>query len=59
MSDNYDDIPVLYCRHCLSLLIKEDEVIGDYCAKCGCTDVGETKIEDWELLYLRKYKKKF
>lgn len=33
--------------------------IGDYCAECGGTDIGETHIEDWEILYLRKYNKKF
>lgn len=59
MHNEYDDIPVLYCKHCLSLLIKGDEFVGDYCAECGSTDIGEIQIEDWELLYLRKYKKKF
>lgn len=60
MKDNeYDDIPVYYCKHCLSLLIKADEFVGDFCADCGSTDIGETLIEDWEKLYFKKYKKKF
>lgn len=59
MADEFNDIPVYYCKHCLSLLIKEDEFVGDYCAECGCTDIDETQIEDWERMYLRKYKKKF
>ena len=59
MSSEYNDIPVLYCAHCLSLLVKEDEFIGDYCSECGSTDIKEAHIEDWEILYLRKYRKKF
>jgi hypothetical protein len=59
MIDEYNDIPVLFCKKCLSLLIKSDMFIGDYCAECGGTDIGETHIEDWEILYLRKYNKKF
>lgn len=59
MADEFNDIPVVYCKRCLSLFIKEDEFVGDYCVNCGCTDVGSTHIEDWEILYLRKYKKKF
>lgn len=49
--EDYNSIPVLYCRRCLSLLIMEDEIWGDYCKKCGSTDIGEIQIEDWETLY--------
>ena len=58
MADEYNDIPVLYCKHCLSLLVKNDEFVGDYCAECGSTDIEETHIENWEILYQKKYKKK-
>ena len=57
--NEFDDIPVAYCRQCLSLLVQEDEYVGCYCSACGSTDIGEALIEDWEMLYLRKYKKKF
>ena len=49
--EDYNSIPVLYCRRCLSLLIMEDEAFGDYCKKCGSTDIGEISIEEWENLY--------
>ena len=54
MSNPFDEIPVLYCKRCLSLLIKEDEVMGDYCAKCGTTDIAETDIHTWEELNKKK-----
>ena len=57
--EEYNDIPVLYCKRCLSLLIMEDEYIGDYCPKCGSTDIGETHIEEWEKLYKKMYNKNF
>lgn len=59
MDNNYNDEPVLYCTHCLSLLIVDDEYVGDYCLDCGCTDIAETHIEDWERIYMKKYRKKF
>lgn len=49
--EDYNAIPVLYCRRCLSLCICTDDVFGDYCKKCGGTDIGETSIEEWENLY--------
>lgn len=54
----YDDIPVYYCKHCLSLKIKDiaDEV---FCDDCGNTDVIEGNIYDWEELYELKYGHKF
>lgn len=57
--EEYNDIPVMYCSSCLSLLVEEDELIGDYCHQCGCTEIKETHIEDWEKLYIQKYNKKF
>lgn len=54
-ADEYNDIPVLYCRNCLSLKIVEDEVSGDYCPECGCANIGEAHIEDWLKLYKEKY----
>lgn len=56
---NYDDEPVFYCANCLSLKIVADDVIGDYCMDCGCADIRQTQIEDWEKKYLVKYGTKF
>lgn len=31
----------------------------DYCEDCGCTDIKETHISNWEKMYEEKYKKKY
>lgn len=55
--EEYNSEPVLYCRNCLSLKIRnvpgmED---SDYCDECGSTAIEETSIEDWENIYEIKY----
>ena len=58
--NDYDSEPVQYCSKCYSLKIKHDDVFDDdYCADCGCTDISECSIEEWEKLYERRYGKKF
>jgi len=54
-TEEFNDIPVLYCKNCLSLKVIEDEVSGDYCPECGCADIGEAHIEEWLALYKEKY----
>ena len=59
--NDYDEVPVLYCNHCLSLKIRniprmED---SDYCDECGSTDIGECSIKEWETLYEKRYGHKF
>lgn len=49
--EDYNSIPVYYCKKCTSLLIKADEIYGDYCRDCGSTDIGQTSIEEWEILH--------
>lgn len=34
----------------MSLLICSDDEYGDYCKECGSTNIGETSIEEWEIL---------
>lgn len=54
--EEYNEIPVLYCKHCLSLRIRDaglKELL--YCDKCSSTDIGETSIEEWEDLHKSKY----
>lgn len=56
----YDNIPVLYCKRCLSLAVMSDDDLHiDYCDKCGCADIGETDIYTWMDLYEKKYGKKY
>ena len=59
--NEYNDIPVLYCKHCLSLRIRNISFIedSDYCDQCGSTEVGKSSIEDWETLYEEKYGHKY
>lgn len=53
----YNNEPVFYCKHCLSLRIKSvpnmDEL--NYCDECGATDIGQTDIETWRQMYRDKF----
>lgn len=52
----YDSEPVLYCANCYSLRIQhEDAVDSDFCRDCGCSEIKETSIENWERLYEIRY----
>ena len=55
--ENYNNIPVFYCKHCLSLRVMSvpnmEEL--DYCDECGATDIAQTDIETWKELYKNKY----
>lgn len=54
----YNDIPVYFCKHCLSLRIMTTDSI-DYCDVCGSTDITKGHISDWEGLYQLKYDNNF
>lgn len=56
-SKDYNDIPVHYCKGCLSLKIKivTESSDLDYCDECGCTDTGQISIEEWKKLYKERY----
>lgn len=58
LTNTYNEIPVYYCRHCLSLNIKGQEDF-EYCAKCGSTDIDHCNINYWEKLHQNKYKYNF
>lgn len=55
--NEYNSEPVLYCKHCLSLKIRNIPKMedSDYCDECGSTNIGECSIEEWETLYENKY----
>ena len=56
----YDSEPVVFCARCYSLKIKYEEAIdSECCADCGCSDVREASIEEWERLYEHRYGKKY
>lgn len=61
---DYNEIPVVFCKHCLSLDIKViDSDLNtdyiDYCDKCGSTDIDSADIYTWEKLYEEKYNEKY
>jgi hypothetical protein len=55
--EEYNNEPVYYCTHCLSLCIKGVPGMQglDYCDDCGATDIKTTHIEEWKNLYKSKY----
>lgn len=57
--DDYNAIPVTYCKNCLSLKIMVLDEDESYCDDCGCTDVESTDITSWEKMYETKYNKHF
>lgn len=57
MQEEFNEIPVYYCRKCLSLKIRDVEHIEDseYCDECGSTDIEQANIEDWDAMYVARY----
>lgn len=55
--EEYNNIPVLYCRQCKSLRIMNDKY--DYCDNCGCTDIEQSDINNWEQIYISTYGEKY
>lgn len=58
-NEDYNEEPVVYCRHCLSLKVMALNDNMDYCDICGCTDIDSTDIVSWEKMYEEKYGKPF
>ncbi len=58
--NDYDSEPVRYCARCYSLKVKYDETLDfEYCGDCGCSDIAEGSIEEWEKKYEGRYGSKF
>ena len=60
MGDNkeaFNNEPVFYCKHCLSLRVMTVPGMEglDYCDDCGATDIGQTDIKTWEQMYRDKH----
>lgn len=58
-TEEYDSIPVFYCKRCRSLLILSDPIAGDYCMECGSTEIGSALIENYLKLVNAKKKRYF
>ena len=57
---DFNNVPVSYCKTCLSLLIKKlknPEV--SYCITCSNSDIGEVHVHEWDRLYEERYGKNF
>lgn len=55
-TEDYNDGPVFYCKHCLSLKIRDaglPELL--FCDECGSSDISTSHIEEWENMYKEKY----
>lgn len=52
--EEYDSVPVFYCKQCMSLKILTVPKIEDseYCDDCGSTNIGQCDIKEWERMYL-------
>lgn len=63
IESKYNDEPVYYCKHCLSLYITCLDAFnpneGSYCEDCSRTDIGEASIFEWREMYKNKYGKYF
>lgn len=55
----YNEEPVYYCTHCLSLRIKALDSFVDFCDNCGSTDVETTDIFTWREMYKKRFGKYF
>ena len=55
--EEYNNIPVHYCKECLSLKIKTvtEGLNLDYCDECGCTNTEQSHINEWKILYKERY----
>lgn len=59
-TDDYNSEPVRYCSQCYSLKIMYEEPLDfEYCANCGCLDILEAPIEEWEKLYSERFGHKY
>lgn len=55
--NKYDEEPVFYCEHCLSLHVMLTSNGIEYCAVCGSTDIDSSDIDSWKIKYALKYGK--
>lgn len=45
--EEYNSIPVYYCKHCGSLKVMTTPGLNEYCDSCGSTDIGKANIDIW------------
>lgn len=52
--EDYNNEPVFYCKHCLSLAIIDAGIV-DFCKDCGGADIGVATLEEYDELHLKKF----
>ena len=54
---DYNEEPVFYCKHCLSLKVRNVPGMenSNYCDECGKTDIGQCSIYEWKQMYIERY----
>lgn len=59
--EEYNKEKVYYCQRCLSLRVVDVPSMedSDYCEECGSTNIEQCSIEEWEKMYVDKYKHSF
>lgn len=56
-NEEYNNIPVWYCKHCGSLrILALDSIEEGLCDVCGSLQVGKASIDAWIDLQLTRYK---
>ena len=58
-NEEYNEEPVFYCTHCLSLRVKALDSYVDYCDNCGSTDIETTDIFTWREMYRKRFGRDF
>ena len=58
-TEDYNAVPVYFCKNCLSLKIRVLGEYSEYCDDCGSTDIETTDIETWREMYKDKYGREF
>lgn len=58
-TEDYNSVPVYFCKKCLSLKIRVLGEYSEYCDECGSTDIETTDIESWRKMYKDTYGREF
>jgi len=53
-TQQYDILPVYFCKQCLSLNLQDGED-GVVCEDCGGEESSKTTINCWEDMFIEKY----
>ena len=56
--NEFNKIPVFFCQDCLSLNIRSNPNIGDYCEKCGSQNIRWVSLDVYDAFYKSRYNRK-